>query len=440
MNTENVNEVQKETPVEVQEEDQNNDVYVGSKELNPNQHPFTPEFEQEVEKHKYSNEKIDELISVDPSIIMTNEQIEEVDKKSEEEEMNENTDNEQNQDDRKDDDKNKDEQSNKEETQDVEDFYNTTKITKEQFENLSDDAQKYIVEKYENQHSENEKTNAVKVEFDSYKESVNTILEDPYIKIRMQEKQEGREYLPKQINTLSSEEYNSIIDAETPEECNEIINKIVNNRVEPYVKNAWNKLESENILKQEKGNCEKVLLSIGELDDEFYVDAKSFDEISGNPKKLERYNQGLSKIVDYLKEKGENWSSINKKTAKEILAAYNIYSGRDQKILKKVEEQTKRSLLERLKNPTIAKDAQSRKAKTMKNGAGSKGYSGNGGRGSSGNLDRDTLVEQVAKGDVAEYNRLGDYAAATANQELIDSLKGVYADALVYRKQNKERN
>ena len=439
MLTKNVNETQvEETPIQDGVQDEN--TYIGSKELNPNQHPFTPEFEKEVEKHKYSNEKIDELISVDPSIIMTNEQIEEVDKKAEKDEIDKNTDDEQNQDDKDIDDKNKDDQSNKEEAQDVEDFYNTTKLTKEEFDNLSDDAQKYIVEKYENQHSENEKVNAVKEEFDSYKNSVNTILEDPYIKIRMQEKQEGREYLPKQINTLSSEEYNNIIDAETPEECNEIINKIINKRVEPHVKNAWNKLESDNNLKQEKTNCEKLLLSIGELDDEFYVDAKSFDEISGNPKKLERYNQGLSKIVDYLKEKGENWSSINKKTAKEILAAYNIYSGRDQKILKKVEEQTKRSLLERLKNPTIAKDAQSRKAKTMKNGAGSKGYSGNGGRGLSGNLDRDTLVEQVAKGDVAEYNRLGDYAAATGNQEQIDFLKGVHADALVYRRQNNERN
>lgn len=436
-------EVQNETQVEettVQDEVQDENMYVGSKELNPDQHPFTPEFEHEVEKHKYSNEKIDEFITVDPSIIMTNEQIEELDKKSEEMEISENTDDEQNQDDKEVKDKKEDEQSNKDNDQDIENFYKETKITKEEFNNLNEDAQKYIVEKFEKQDSGNEQLNSLKTEYDEYKNNINTILEDPYIKTRIQEKQDNRDYLPKQINTLTENEYEQIQNAESVEDCNKIIDKIVNDRVEPHVKNTWVKIENENHLKQEKTNCEKLLLSIGELDKEFKIDVKSFGEIPNNPKVMEKYNNGLGKIVQYLQDKGENWSSINRKSAKEILAMYNIFTGRDQKILKEVEENTKKSLLKRLQNPTIAKDAQSRKAKTMKNGAGSKGYSGNGGRGLSGNLDRDTLVQQVAKGDVAEYNRLGDYAAATANQEQIDFLNGVYSDAMVYRKQNNERN
>lgn len=417
-----------ETTEEVQEaqelqESQEVETFVGNKDVNPDQNPFTPEFEAAIEKYGYSEEKINELITVDPSVVMTQEQIMEADKKAEEDEKNEDTKEGDEKPDEGEDDRNEDESVKK--------FFEETKISKEEYEGLNEEAQKYITEKYESQSGPNEEVIAIKKEFEEHKKNTNAIFEDPLIQTRINEIQEGKAYLPKSIPMLSSDEYEKIQSAESVKECNEIIDKIVNSRVQPHVSNAWVTLENKNYQKQEQEKCEKLLISIGEIDKEFEVGAKNFKEIENDPQKMEAYNNGLGKIVNYLQEKGETWTSINKKTPKEILAMYNISTGRDQKVFKEVEKQTKKKLFEVLKNPTVAKDKQSRKAKTMKAGANSKGYPT--GTGGLAGLDRSTLVEQVANGDTAEYDRLGEYAAATADKKQIDYLKGVWSDAIYLR-------
>ncbi len=372
--------------------------YYGSKELNPDNKPLNIH-----NIDKYSKEQIDNFIMADPVGVF-----EERPKEEKKQDKPEDT-----KDEKKDAEvvKDVDKVDNENIDEDLDKFLGDSSLTKDEFVALNDAAKEKIIDKFVESSNSTDEAAKVKTDFDSYKQSIDNLLQDPIMSARYKEKTTGQTYIPKSIPVLTREENDKIDNAEY-EDRDKIINELVQARVSPIVQKIFTEKEQLQKTTETQKAAFKVLKGIGEIDPEFSVDEADLEKINSSHKDWGKYQSGLSKIISYAKEKGENFATLSKKTSKEILAAYNAATGRSDDVLKKVANDTKKKILDKFKNPSKAEDGVMRKAKTLKGNSHSKGRSLRG----AGSVDRESLVEQIMNGETDTYDVLAEQAAGDAEK------------------------
>ena len=381
--------------------------YVGNDEFNPDQRPLT------IDTSQYSKEQVDEFIEMDRSIVMTDEQYEaHKEEKKLESELVEDTDI---KDDKVDDDekgKKKEDDSKTDEIvdddEDVKAFYETTKMTSEEFKGLRKEVQEAITSKFDSEVDieSHEKYVGLKKEHNELKESVEGFQKDPLVAARIEELRTGNSYVAKSIPPLSQPERIGIREA-LDDGDDKLVEKLIDEAVQ---KKAVSAIKIERSISDHQAAVSKAqqdswqtLKKLGEIDKTYALGETELQKLNDKHPEWEKFQNGLGKIVQYIQKKEMSHGDVARFGAKELLAAYKAASGLDQIEKKKIADNAKGSLLKKLLNPKQAKDGK-RVAKSLKSGKQKVDVTGK-------SINKQMLVEQFANGDTVEFQKLQDRSA-----------------------------
>lgn len=353
--------------------------YCGSKELNPEQRPLKP-----FNRKGLTEAMIDDMIRVaGPELFMTDEEIAEHGKRMKE--QDEKSEQNKTQKDTKakkqhpsttndkpkpkadeekpnvDEDKPKPtadvEQRQDDDEKDVRAFYDATGHTQDTFNALPEEKRKTIVEQYEKQLAE---IATIKAENEKLKKTLDEFSADSVISARAKELLTGEKIIARNLPPLTSADINdellSKLDETLQAGTREEARQILINNLNPLLKER-----SAELIRRERAIAEEMA-ETKRLREEVWQELMKVDKLSGGklnitPADFKRKpdpNSELGKMLAYFDARKWSLKTLKEMGHEEIYAAYGARAGWNKERDKNIEQNVKRTLLEKLSNPKLA--------------------------------------------------------------------------------------
>jgi hypothetical protein len=399
--------------------------YRGSVEVNPEQRPL-----RKMDLSGYTKEDIDELLS-DPDskdLLMSDEEIAALKAKAEEENPEEKKDEKA---------EGKPEAGDKKETkadahnevdESVKSFLNSIGLQKEEYDQIPDALKDKLVENFIKSVEGKEGAPAEEPEeIKVLKESYETLQKDPIVAARIKELQTGHNYVARDLAPVSNTELQQIdsaLNEGNATKAAQLINNMIRTRAKVAVdleRSVYTENEVRQKLEQEAIG---TLYKLGEIDKRLALEEKDFRNIDPKHKEYDKFQNGLGKVVSFIRQKGLTLNLIKELGPDMLYTMYSKESGWDKERDKTIAKVTKENLLKALKSPKVAQEL-----KPIATGSAKPNSRGLGG------YNRTDLVKELAAGKAENFIRL--QKQAEDDPKMVNILSAIQADALaIMRKSN----
>lgn len=374
--------------------------YIGDEKSNPSQRPM-----KEFDRAGMTKKDIDRMIEhADGDIFLSDEQIKILeDKKAEEEKDGKGKDGDKKVGDdkggddktgkQKEDDKDKDGKGDDDE---VKVFYEKSGFTEEEFNSLSEKAQENLVDKIFSDGTDTTQLDAFKTENDKLKSDIDTLMGDSYIATRVEEQSTGKSLIATPEKIVTDEffvKFDNLVGDEKTTEAK----KMLTDAAAALLKSERQVGEKRSAVKEGQKDAWKVLKKLGEIDKRLAIEEKDFEKLKPGHVEWNKYKgkDGLGEAVEFLEKKGHTFQTVKNYTADEIYTLFSKDKGWDKKRDKDIHDAGKKSVLEKLRNPEMAKSLKQGKRKVIP-----------GSKTASMGIDRDTLKAELVNGNEKRYQEL----------------------------------
>jgi hypothetical protein len=332
---------------EASESAYNPKTYLGSKKVNPEQRPL-----KAFARDGMSKAAIDALIREGgKEIFLTSEEIKEIAKKEAEEKAKKG------ETDKKE--KGEDSETAVDDKKEVKeknpkDFYEETGLDEESFNALSEKTQEKIVSLFEKGGTTDKAYKELEEKHISLQNDTKQISTDSVISARLEEIRTGRAYVATEIASLTNKEYEKIDElvlAGDKEGALKLINDYIKKVTPAAVAHERGVIERQVQKEKLMNSSHEKFLEIAKISKgKIELSEKDHTKIVGSHKEV----KALNEMLDFFtKKKGYTLDQIaNKHTASELYSLYAISRGWDKERDKNIANNSVKSLLDKLRNPT----------------------------------------------------------------------------------------
>ena len=359
--------------------------YRGSKTVNPDQRPL-----KNFVREGMSTKQIDAMIAeAGEEIYLSKEAIVDAEKKNEDGDKPGKKDGEAKPDDKKGD----------ETDPEVKEFYEKTGLSEKEFTALPEKIQETLTKAFSSVSEGSTKYADMEKQMTQLKTDLSEVSKDPVIAARLEEKATGRAYVATQLPKFTAAEVakieNLLVDGKTDEAVN-FLNKELEKRTQDAVKHERSVSDKQQFRANAETKAQDVFKAIGKMDSRVAIDEDDWNSITSNRNhpKYKAFQDGPGDLIKYCIDRHISLETVTKSGAKEIYAQYAAFKGWDKERDKKIADSSKKTLLDKLRDP--------KKARTLDAGKPSVEPQG---KDSSLGFSRDALIDDISQGNMENWER-----------------------------------
>ena len=231
------------------------------------------------------------------------------------------------------------------------------------------------------------------------KTDLSEVSKDPVIAARLEEKATGRAYVATQLPKFTAAEVskieNLLVEGKTDEAVN-FLNKELEKRTQDAVKHERSVSDKQQFRVNAETKAREVFKEVGKLDPRVAIDTDDWDSIIKNPQHehFKKFQEGPGDLIKFCIKNGITLEQVKEFGAKKIYALYSSEKGWDKERDKKIADSSKKTLLDKLRDP--------KKARTLDAGKPSVEPQG---KDSSLGFSRDALIDDISQGNMENWER-----------------------------------